>query len=64
MGLNTIEKPTCKSCKKSDKVVKVSYANEWLGYECERCYEVVAEISCISMDTGKEETYKPYRLTQ
>ena len=57
-------KPTCKSCNKNDKVVKASYADQWLGYECERCNEVVAEIFNISMETGKKETFEPYRLTQ
>jgi len=37
-------KPTCQKCNKKDKVVKVRYQRQWLGWECERCYCVVKEI--------------------
>ena len=36
--------PICQECHKKDKVVKITYENWWLGYECERCYCVVKEI--------------------
>jgi hypothetical protein len=56
-------KPICKYCHKKDKVVLVNYQRQWRGFECERCYAVVATIYETN-ERGNKIVYHPYNINQ